>query len=238
MTKGYIHSIESMGLVDGPGIRSVVFMQGCALRCRYCHNPDTWEINKNTKITLTAEELINKLIRFKPYYGKTGGVTFSGGEPLLQSEFLLEALKLCRKNNIHTCLDTAGYTPYPYEEILEYTDLVLFDVKHYSPEGYLNITGQKIDRAAAFLESVQRMGKKIWIRHVIVPSLTDSEEHIKGFREYIKTIKNLEKVELLAYHTLGVEKYHLLGIPYTLEDTSPMDKSIIKKMNEIINKEI
>lgn len=238
MAKGYIHSIESMGLVDGPGIRSVIFMQGCALRCRYCHNPDTWKIKEENSLILTAEEVVDRLIRFKPYYGKDGGVTFSGGEPLLQNEFLLETMKLCRKHNINICLDTAGYTPYPYEEILEYTDLVIFDVKHYTPEGYKDITGQSIDESLAFLESVQRMGKRLWIRHVVVPSLTDSEEHLNALSSYLKTIKNVERIELLAYHTLGVEKYHHLGIPYTLEKTKAMDKSVVSKWNKKINKEV
>ena len=157
-----------MGLVDGPGIRSVIFLQGCRLRCRYCHNPDTWDPNGGS--LCTAEVLMQKLKRFKPYYGSKGGVTFSGGEPLLQSGFLLELLKLCRSEGISACLDTAGCGAGNYEEILKYTDLVIFDVKHFTAKGYERVTGQSPDEAAVFLDAVQKSGTPMWIRHVAVPA--------------------------------------------------------------------
>lgn len=155
MREGLIHSLESMGLVDGPGIRTVVFLQGCALRCRYCHNPDTWAMENPAAERWTPEELLGRLERFRPYYGAEGGVTFSGGEPLLQPEFLLESLKLCRRAGIRTCLDTAGCGLGEYREILDYTDLVLLDVKHYTPQGYRQITGRDMGTFRDFLAQVQ-----------------------------------------------------------------------------------
>ena len=175
-------------------------MQGCHLRCKYCHNPDTWStVGKNVQ-TLPSEALVKRLIRFKPYYGNDGGVTFSGGEPLLQQEFLLETLKLCKDAGIHTCLDTAGCGTGGYEEILHYTDLVLFDVKHYTREGYRKVTGCEIDESLRFLDAMQKAGTPIWIRHVVTPGLTDGAEHLEGLREYIGTLRNVQKVELLPYH--------------------------------------
>lgn len=233
MIKGKIHSIESMGLVDGPGIRVIVFMQGCALRCKYCHNPDTW-VNEGGK-EYTPEELVKKLSRFKSYFQTSGGgVTFSGGDPLRQPEFLLETLKLCKENGIHTCLDTAGVGFGDYDEILKYTDLVLFDVKDVTREGYKNVTLIDMDESLNFMEALNRNNTKVWIRHVVVPNLTDGEEHILELKEFIKKIKNVEKIELLPYHLLGVNKYETMGIKYTLEGVQPMDKEIIKKYEELL----
>lgn len=233
MIKGRIHSIESMGLVDGPGIRTVVFFQGCALRCRYCHNPDTWAENEGKEYT--PEELVKKIARFKPYFIQNGGgVTFSGGDPLRQPEFLLEVLKLCKAKEIHTCLDTAGYGFSDYDEILKYTDLVLFDVKHFTREGYKNVTRRDIDKSLEFLEAMKRNNTKMWIRHVVVPGLTDGEEHIKAFKEFIKDIPSVEKVELLPYHLLGVNKYEKMGIEYSLEGVPAMDKDLCKSYYDIL----
>lgn len=234
MTTGLIHSMETMGLVDGPGIRVVVFMQGCSLRCKYCHNPDTWEYGVGEKIT--PENLVEKLKRYKAYFDTSkGGVTFSGGEPLRQPEFLIEALKLCKKEGIHTCIDTAGSGIGMYNEILKYTDLVLFDVKDVTKEGYKNVTLVDMDESLKFIEAMKKNGTKMWIRHVVVPGLTDGEEHIKEFKEFIKTFDNVEKVELLPYHLLGVNKYEKIGIKYPLEGVEAMDKEVIKKYYEIIN---
>ena len=196
MIEGYIHSIESMGLVDGPGIRTVVFFQGCRLRCRYCHNPDTWAMRSGKEQIFTPEQLLNKLLRFKPYFGDNGGVPFSGGEPLLQKDFLCEVLRLCKHAGIHTCIDTAGC----------------------GCGGYHSITGQSPQEFLQFLSAVQNAGTPLWIRHVVVPGLTDSDAHLEGLRAYLHTIRNIQRVELLPYHTLGVNKYHALGIPYSLED--------------------
>lgn len=231
MLKGRVHSIESMGLVDGPGVRTVVFLQGCKLRCAYCHNPDTWALDGGME--MTSEELIKKILRFKPYFEKSGGgVTFSGGDPLLQPEFLLEMLKLCKENNIHTTIDTAGYGFGEYDEILKYTDLVLLDIKHVDDFGYKNLTGRSKKGLNEFLDALDKSNVKIWIRHVVVPGITDSEEHIEKLQEIIKDIKNVYKVELLPYHTLGVQKYEKLGISYRLLDVKPMDKENTKRFEK------
>lgn len=233
MVKGRIHSIESMGLVDGPGIRTVIFFQGCGLRCAYCHNPDTWK--RAGGIEITAEELLKKILRFKPYFDRSGGgVTFSGGEVLLQSEFLVEILKLCKERDIHTAIDTAGYGEGNYEEVLKYTDLVLLDIKQVDEEGYKNLTGKGKSGLDQFLKVVDKSGTKLWIRHVVVPNLTDSKEHIKKLAGIIKNIKNVEKVELLPYHTLGVNKYDKLGVKYRLKDTQAMDREKCKELEEYL----
>ncbi|EHI98245.1 pyruvate formate-lyase activating enzyme [Clostridium sp. DL-VIII] len=235
MVRGNIHSIETMGLVDGPGIRVVVFFQGCALRCKFCHNPDTWACSGGEEYT--PEELVKKIERFKTYFASSGGgVTFSGGEPLRQPEFLLEVLKLCKIKGIHTCIDTAGYGFGNYDEILKYTDLVLFDIKHYTREGYKNITLMEIDESLNFLEAMKRNNTKMWIRHVVVPGLTDEETHLRSLKEFIDTIPNVEKVELLPYHMLGVNKYEGLGIKYPLEGIKAMDKELTKKYQKDIFK--
>ncbi|WP_315067074.1 pyruvate formate-lyase-activating protein [uncultured Clostridium sp.] len=235
MVRGNIHSIETMGLVDGPGIRVVVFFQGCSLRCKFCHNPDTWACSGGEEYT--PEELVKKIERFKTYFASSGGgVTFSGGEPLRQPEFLLEVLKLCKIKGIHTCIDTAGYGFGNYDEILKYTDLVLFDIKHYTREGYKNITLMEIDESLNFLEAMKRNNTKMWIRHVVVPGLTDEEIHLRSLKEFIDTIPNVEKVELLPYHMLGVNKYEGLGIKYSLEGIKAMDKELTKKYQKDIFK--
>lgn len=233
MVKGNIHSIESMGLVDGPGIRVVVFFQGCGLRCKYCHNPDTWGMSGGKEYT--PEELVKKIERFKTYFASSGGgVTFSGGDPLRQPEFLLEVLKLCKSKGINTCIDTSGYGFGDYDEILKYTDLVLFDIKDFSKEGYKNITQLEIDESLKFLDAMKKNNTKMWIRHVVVPGLTDGEEHLRELKKYIDKIPNVEKIELLPYHLLGVNKYEGLGIKYPLENIKAMDKELTKKYQKEI----
>lgn len=234
MLKGRIHSIESMGLVDGPGVRTVVFFQGCKLRCAYCHNPDTWAMDGGNE--MTPEELLRKIMRFRPYFERSGGgVTFSGGDPLLQPEFLLEMLKLCKEKGIHTALDTAGYGFGEYSEILKYVDLVLIDIKHVDDFGYKNLTGRSKHGLDQFLEELDKSNTKVWIRHVVVPGITDSAEHIEKLKGIIKEIKNVDKVELLPYHTMGVSKYEQLGIPYRLENLEPMDKRYTKDLEKQLN---
>ncbi|SMC29313.1 pyruvate formate lyase activating enzyme [Clostridium acidisoli DSM 12555] len=237
MVKGRIHSIESMGLVDGPGIRTVVFFQGCKLRCLYCHNPDTWNMAGGKEYT--AEEILKKIIRFKPYFDRSnGGVTFSGGEVLLQPEFLLEILKLCKKNNIHTTIDTAGYGNGNYEEILKYTDLVLLDIKQVDDESYKSLTGKGKNGVDEFLRDCEKMKTKLWIRHVVVPGITDSKEHIDNLAKIIKNIKNVDRVELLPYHTLGVDKYNKLDIDYRLKGTDVMDDMKCKELEEYLRNKL
>lgn len=229
MIKGKIHSFESMGLVDGPGIRTVVFFQGCPLRCAYCHNPDTWSQAGGTEYTV--KDLMDKILRFKPYFERSGGgVTFSGGEPLLQSEFLLDMLKECRKKGINTALDTSGYGLGNYEEILRNVDLVILDIKHTNDEDHLKLTGKDRKGSDEFIEALNKENKSVWIRHVVVPGITDSEEHIIELSKIIKRINNVEKIELLPYHTMALEKYKNLGIPYRLEGKEPMNKKRLKEL--------
>ena len=234
MVKGSIDSVETMGLVDGPGIRYVVFLQGCKLRCLFCHNPETWKMEE--KNMTTAEELIDKIKRYKNYFGKEGGVTFSGGDPLCQPEFLLECLKQCKQEGIHTCLDTSGVgcNKELYPEILSYTDLVILDIKAVTPEAYKKMTGYPMKDFSEFLELCQKLEKKLWLRQVIVPGINDTEEYILELKKYIKNIKNVERVELLPYHLYGVEKYKKLGISYRLDGVPAMKKEDLEKLNQIL----
>lgn len=228
--KGSIDSIESFGLVDGPGIRTVVFFSGCKLRCKYCHNPEMW-VKKDANYT--PEELADRIVRNKPYFKRNqGGVTFSGGEPLLQVDFLIEVCKLLKKENIHIALDTAGVGVGKYEEILSYVDLVLFDVKHVDKEGYRELTGQPMEESLKFIDALNRSGKKVWIRQVIVPGLMDNEEYMRKLQDYISKIKKIERIEFLPYHTMGKEKYHKLNIPYPYEEMEAMNQEVTAKFQE------
>lgn len=233
---GYIDSIETMGLVDGPGIRFVVFLKGCKLRCLFCHNPETWTMDNALEIT--SSDLLKKILKYKNYYSN-GGVTFSGGEPLLQKDFLIDILKKCKENNIHTALDTAGVGNGNYEEILKYVDLVILDIKSIYNNEYEKITGYSMNEFNNFLEVCQRLNKKLWLRQVIIPNINDNYEYIDDLKKFIDKIKNVEKVELLPYHLYGKEKYHKLNIPYKLEDTPPMDIEKCNKLYEyLIKKEL
>lgn len=226
---GKINSIESMGLVDGPGIRTVVFFQGCNLRCTYCHNPDTWQCGTGTSIS--SEMLLKKLKRYKPYYDKSGGgVTFSGGEPLLQPEFLIEISRLCKENGIQTAIDTAGYGLGNYEEVLKYIDVVLLDIKHHSDIGYKELTGLGKGGFDDFLKAINKSKCNVCVRHVVVPGVTDNEDDIFKIGDIIKTIKNVINIELLPYHTLGTVKYDKLGMNYILKDMPAMDKNRCKEL--------
>ena len=222
MATGHIHSIESMGLVDGPGIRTVVFLQGCSLRCRFCHNPDTWDFEGGE--IMEPAQLIQKIRRFKPYFKETGGVTFSGGEPLMQPDFLSETLKLCRQEGVHTCIDTAGCGMGNYDEILNHTDLVLLDIKQIDEASYQKMTGRSISHFQQFLQALKEHQTPIWIRHVVIPGLTDSRAHMEKLQKYVASIPHVEKVELLPYHLLGTNKYEVMGIPYSLSNVPAMDK--------------
>ena len=194
--KGSIDSIETLGLVDGPGIRTVVFLNGCKLRCLYCHNPEMWKIKD---YNMTVDELVNKILR---YYKDNGGVTFSGGEPLLQSDYLLEVCKRLKKEKINIALDTAGVGNYN-EKLLDYIDLIIFDIKAVKSDDYNYITGYKIDESLKFLNKCQEKNIKMWIRQVIVPKINDNEKNILELKKFISKLKNVEKVELLPYHTTG-----------------------------------
>lgn len=233
---GYIHSIETMGLVDGPGIRFVVFMQGCPLRCLFCHNPDTW--NPNIGIEMTPLELVEKIERYKPYFNDNGGVTFSGGEPLLQSEFLIECLKLCKERNIHTCIDTSGVGGKNIKEVLRYTDLVMWDIKAFEAKEYETMTGIKIEDSLQFLEQCQKMNVNMWIRQVIVPGINDNEDYIERLASFLKPLRNILKIEFLPYELLGVHKYKELGINYRLEGTPAMNQDKCDKLYQLLIKRL
>ena len=231
MTKGSISKIETLGLVDGPGIRVVVFLSGCKLRCKYCHNPEMWKL---TEPNYTPQELVNKILRYKPYFKRNnGGVTFSGGEPLLQHKFLLETCKLLKQENIHITLDTSGVGNGNYDEILSYVDLVLFDIKHVTAEGYQDLTGQPIDESYNFINSLNKSGKPVIIRQVIVPGIMDNENYLEGLKKELTKINNITNIEFLPYHELALEKYKILGIESPFEPFPVMDKD---KCNELYHK--
>lgn len=221
MDKGCISKIESFGLMDGPGIRTVVFFSGCKLRCKYCHNPEMWQMQSPN---YTKKELVDKILRNKPYFkNNSGGVTFSGGEPLLQSKFLLEVLKELKKENIHVALDTSGNGQGNYEEILSYVDLVLLDIKHINNKGYKDLTGVDNKEFNNFIEYLNKSNKPVWIRQVIVPGLMDNDNYLQGLKEQLDKINNIERIDFLPYHNLGKEKYKELGIPYPYEHLESLD---------------
>jgi pyruvate formate lyase activating enzyme len=228
MKKGSINKIETFGLVDGPGIRTVVFLSGCKLRCKYCHNPEMWHLQE---LNYTPEELAERIIRNKPYFKRNnGGVTFSGGEPLLQGDFLIEVCKLLKKENIHITIDTSGVGNGNYEEILSYIDLVLLDIKQTTPKAYKELTGVDIDESEKFIQTLNQSNKPVWIRQVIVPGMMDNEQYLKELNEQLKKINNIEKIEFLPYHTLGKEKYHELGMKYPFEHLESMDNEKCKQL--------
>lgn len=216
-----IDSIETFGLVDGPGIRTVIFFSGCKLRCKYCHNPEMWMMGSKN---MSVDEVVSKVIRNKPYFKRNnGGVTLSGGEPLLQVDFLTSLCKRLKEEGIHIALDTAGYGIGKYDEVLKYVDLVLLDIKHTTSEGFTSLTGGRIEETFDFIESLNKSGKKVWIRQVIVPSIMDNKEYLESLNEYLKKINNIERIDFLPYHKLGSEKYEKLGIDNPYKDMMEMD---------------
>ena len=234
--KGSINSIETLGLVDGPGIRTVVFLNGCKLRCKYCHNPEMWVKGKEN---MEVDELIEKIKRNKPYFKRNnGGVTFSGGEPLLQIDFLIDACKKLKNENIHIALDTAGVGVGRYDEILSLVDLVLLDIKHTNEKDYKDLTGQAMTEFNKFIVSLNKSGKEVWIRQVIVPGVMDNEKYLISLNEHLKKIKNITRIDFLPYHKLGMEKYQKLNIPYPYHEKEEMDKENCKKLYEHFMKDI
>lgn len=226
---GSVASIETFSVVDGPGIRTVVFFNQCHLRCIYCHNPEMWEKGINN---ITEDELVNKILRNKDYFGESGGVTFSGGEPLLHSKFLINVCKKLKEHDIHIALDTAGVGD-NYIELLNYIDLIIFDIKHTTIEGYKKVTKFLPNKSLEFIDVANKLNKKFWIRQVIVPTIMDNEEYIISLNDYIKKyfkIENVLKVEFLPYHKLGREKYIKLSIPYSCENIPEMDKDECDKL--------
>ena len=236
---GRVHSIESFGLVDGPGVRSIAFLQGCNLRCRYCHNPDTWVKTGGTE--WEAEALFRKLYRFKPYWKKNGGITVSGGEALLQMEFVTDLFSIAKKHDIHTALDTSG-GPFcmesdyleSFQKLMDVTDLFILDMKEMDPERHKALTGQDNRNILEFARYLSAHKKPMWIRHVLVPGLTDSRESLEALYDFIRELKSVERVEILPYHTMGVHKWEALGIPYSLKNVLPPTEEEVRRAEEIL----
>ncbi|HLW08772.1 MAG TPA: pyruvate formate-lyase-activating protein [Fermentimonas sp.] len=233
--KGRIHSFESFGTVDGPGIRFVIFMQGCPLRCLYCHNPDSWDVRVEPSYSMTAQELLEEVLKYKRFISN-GGVTVTGGEPLLQSVFLKEFFKLCQSEGIHTALDTSGsITSSAAFELLEYTDLVLLDIKAIDAQLHKHLTGARIDKPLAFLNHLQDIGKDTWVRHVVVPDLTYDVAQLEKLANYLTQFSVIKKVELLGYHLMGVSKYEELGMEYALKDTDALSAEQLSVAEKIFS---
>ena len=229
--KASIDSIESFGLVDGPGIRTVIFFNGCKLRCNYCHNPEMW--NKKEE-NYSVDDIVNKVKRFKPYYRDNGGVTYSGGEPLLQIDFLIELFTQAKKEGVHTTLDTCGQ-PFTFEEpffskfkqLMKVTDLVLLDIKHIDEKAHKELTGHTNQNILEFAKYLSDIQKPVWIRHVLVPTINTDEVYLKRLHQFVAQLKNVERVEVLPYHTLGAYKWKELGLEYPLEGIpTPSDQQL------------
>ena len=227
---GSISKIETFGLVDGPGIRTVIFLNGCNLRCKYCHNPETWNKKENN---YTQEELLKKILRNKSYFKNNGGVTFSGGEPLLQYNFLVNVCKELKKENIHIAIDTAGIGNGNYKELLDTIDLVLLDIKHINKDGYINITQtDNINKFEEFIKQLNESNKEVWIRQVVIPNENDNQEYLKELSNYLTKIKNITNIEFLPFHTMAFTKYDELNIKNPYIEKEAMDN---KKCEELYN---
>lgn len=229
--KGKIHSFQSLGTVDGPGIRYVVFMQGCHLRCVYCHNPDTWDINNSNEYT--ALEVFEKILKYKSYI-KNGGVTVTGGEPLLQIDFVIELFKLLKNEGIHTALDTSGFSNLAKcDELLSYTDLVICDVKFNTDENYKKYTGRGISEVLDFLDLTKSLNIPVHIRQVIVPNINDTTENVKELKAILSNYPNIVKVEFLPFRKLCLEKYEQMNLDFKLKDTDEMSIERTKELLDI-----
>ena len=235
---GFIHSIESFGTVDGPGIRYVVFFQGCPMRCLYCHNPDTWHMADGQR--KTVEELMAPFRKNKAFYQK-GGMTATGGEPLMQLDFLTALFETAKAEGVHTCLDTSGITFTPedaarFDRLMEATDLIMLDLKQVIPERHLALTGQPNDRILAFARYAAGKHKKLWIRHVVVPGWTDDEPSLTALGQFMAELKSLQALDVLPYHTLGVHKYQSMNMPYPLEGVEPLEQKHAEHARSVILK--
>lgn len=237
--KGRIHSVESFGSADGPGVRYIVFLKGCNMRCQYCHNPDTWA--KDGGELMTPEEVLKKALRYKTYWKEKGGITVSGGEALLQIDFVTELFRLAKEKGVNTCLDTSG-NPFSleepfkskFDELMKYTDLFMLDIKHMDDAAHRKLTGQTNQNILEMAAYLSDHGKAMWIRHVLVPGITTEEDELHRLRSFLDILKTVERVEVLPYHTLGVFKWKELGIPYQLEGVDPPTKEQIDRAKEIL----
>lgn len=241
-TKGAIHSIETFGSVDGPGVRYVIFLQGCHMRCKFCHNPDTWKLEST--LMETPEEVLKKAIRYRPYWKTQGGITISGGEPLLQIDFLIELFSLAKKQGIHTVIDTCGQPftreePFftKFNELLKVTDLFLLDIKHIDPSIHLDLTGKQNSNILDMAKYLSEVNNPVWIRHVLLPGNNSKDLYLEQLDEFIQTLHNVQRVEILPYHTLGIYKWKELGIPYALEDMEQPSLELIQHANQLLHTE-
>lgn len=231
---GRIHSFQSLGTVDGPGVRCVVFMQGCPLRCICCHNPDTWDFSGGEETDTDA--LIKKILRFRNYFGESGGVTVSGGEPLMQAKFVAELFRKLKQNGIHTALDTSGCVfNSDVSELLEYTDLVLLDHKYQTEDDYKQYTGGSLEKTEAFLSELQKRDIHVWFRRVIIPGKSDSEESVKTLNDTANRFPCVKKIELLPFRNLCREKYDSMGIEFPLKDVQSPSDDTMKRLNSFID---
>lgn len=236
---GAIHSYETFGSVDGPGLRYVIFLQGCLMRCAFCHNADTWALKKPDTPALAVFE---KALRYRNYWKKGGGITVSGGEPLLQMDFLIDLFNLCKKEKIHTCIDTSGQ-PFKadeaylqkFDELLKVTDLFLLDIKHIDNDAHQKLTGHPNANILELAEYLSFKHKPVWIRHVLVPGINDADEDLNRLNAFIKSLKNVERAEVLPYHTLGMYKWERLGLENPLKDTPVPDAALIKKAEALLH---
>lgn len=242
MTKGIIHSTESFGSVDGPGVRFIVFLQGCQMRCQFCHNPDTWNFSSDSSYEVTPEEILTQAMRYRSYWKNGGGITASGGEPLLQIDFLTEFFQLAKKEGIHTTLDTSG-NPFTreqpffdkFQELMNYTDLILLDIKHVDPVAHKKLTGQTNENILDLANYLSEIKKPVWLRHVLVPGINDSDEYLTRLHDFTSQLKNVQRFEILPYHTFGVPKWEMLQIPYALKDTKPPSAELIAHANQLLH---
>ncbi len=238
--KGRVHSFESFGTVDGPGIRFVLFLQGCPLRCKYCHNPDTWAYKDGTEYTV--DEVVKKILKYRTYFKNGGGVTVSGGEPLVQIDFVIELFKQLKKHQIHTCVDTSGIMfqkksekiVQKYEELFSVCDLFLLDLKHIDSKEHEELTGLPNEKIIDYANFLSEKNKAVWIRHVLVPGYTTNEKYLIQLRKFVETLKNVEKIEVLPYHTMGTVKYQQMNLKYALEGVEPPTKQQIERAEAIL----
>lgn len=240
---GHVHSIESFGTVDGPGVRLVVFLQGCPMRCLYCHNPDTWEMTGGTE--MTVEEILEHYDKNRSFYAK-GGITVTGGEPLMQIDFVTELFTAASAEGIHTCLDTSGITFNPdrkevverFDRLIAVTSLVMLDIKHIDPAGHRKLTGQPLEPILAFARYLDEHNVPLWIRHVVVPGITYDQNELYRLGQFLGTLHNLKALDALPYHTMGKVKYDNLGISYPLEGVRPLEKQEAIAARQVILKGI
>lgn len=237
--QGRIHSLESFGTVDGPGTRFVVFVQGCPMRCAYCHNPDTWEMNAGQ--LMEPSYIIEQYERNKPFY-RNGGITVTGGEPLMQLDFMIDLFTLAKEKDIHTCIDTSGIAFNPdnaelvakMDRLMELTDLVMLDIKHIDPAKHVDLTAQPNNNILKFAAYLNEKQVDMWIRHVIVPGLTDEDEYLEQLGYFIGQFTNLKALDALPYHTMGENKYEKLGMPYKLAGVPAMNKDVLIEKKQVI----